>query len=192
MSDPDVLPSANSTHIFTRTTVRLERVLGRSTGPLVHSLWSASCTSSGVGYTRGLTQASHEALEPWIPVQLLVIISRKSASNALVLAVVSNIIIRARRVLLTVRVLTVWIRMLDVRRGLFGNRGTGSGPRRARLEHLRILDERLGNTVSRSVGGSVVLILVREIVGNRVGVTLLWTLATSGWRLSVCLTGLLG
>ena len=88
---------------------------------MVHSLWSASSTSSGVGHTRGLTQASHEALEAWIPVQLLVIISRKSTSNALVLAVVSNVIIRARRVLLTVRVLTVWIGMLDARRGLFGN-----------------------------------------------------------------------
>jgi hypothetical protein len=193
LSNPDVLSSANSAHIFARTTVCLKRSLGRSTGSLVHSLWSTSTTSSGVRYTRGLTQATHEALESWIPVQLLVLISWKSASNALVLVVVSNIIIRTRRVLLIIRVLTVWIGMLDVRRGLFSNGGTGGGPRRTGLEHLRVLDERLGNTVSRIVGRSVVLVLIREImVRDRVGVTLLWTLATSRWRLIACLAGLLG
>ena len=83
--------------------------------------------------------------------------------------------------------------MLDGRRGLFRGRGTGSRSRRTRLEHLWVLIERLGDTVPRIVGGSVVLILVREVmVGNRVGVALLWTLATGGWGLIICLAGLLG
>lgn len=57
------------------------------------------------------------------------------------------------------------------------------------MEHLWILDKRLGNTVSRIVGRSV----VREImVRNMVVITLLWTLATSGRRLIICLAGLLG
>ena len=94
--------------------------------------------------------------------------------------------------LLAVEVLTVWVGVLDVRRGLFSDGGARSWPRRTRLEHLRVLDERLGNAVPRIVGRSVVLILVREImVGNWVGVALLWTLATGGWRLVVCLAGLL-
>ena len=76
---------------------------------------------------------------------------------------------------------------------MFGGRGTGSRAGRTRLEHLRVLNERLGDTVSRIVRRSVVLILIREVmVGNRVGVTLLWTLATGGRGLIICLTGLLG
>lgn len=95
--------------------------------------------------------------------------------------------------LLSVEVLTIRVRVLDVCWGLFGGGGTGGRPRRTRLEHLRILDERLGNTVPRIVGRSVILILVREImVGNRVGVALLWALATCGWGLVICLAGLLG
>ena len=83
--------------------------------------------------------------------------------------------------------------MLDGCRGLFSGRGTGSWPGRTRLEHLRVLNERLGDAIPRIVGGSVVLILVREVmVGNRVGVALLWTLATGGWGLVICLAGLLG
>ena len=83
--------------------------------------------------------------------------------------------------------------MLDGRRGLFSGRGTGSRPGRTGLKHLRVLNERLGDTVSRIVGRSVVLILVREVViGNRVGVTLLWALAAGGRGLIICLAGLLG
>lgn len=81
---------------------------------MVHSLWSTSSTSGRVRYTRGLTQTTYEALEARITVQLLVIVSWKSASNALMLVVVSSVIIRTRRVLLTVRVLTVWVGMLDI------------------------------------------------------------------------------
>lgn len=95
--------------------------------------------------------------------------------------------------LLAVEVLTVWVGVLNVRRSLLGDRRTRSRSGRTRLEHLRILDERLWNTVPRIVGRPVILILVREImVGNRVGVPLLWALATGGWRLIVRLAGLLG
>lgn len=81
---------------------------------MVHPLWSTSSTSSRVRYTRGLTQATNEALETRIPVQLFVIVSGKCASNALMLVMISNVIIRTRRVLLTVGVLTVWVGVLDV------------------------------------------------------------------------------
>ena len=94
--------------------------------------------------------------------------------------------------LLAVEILAIRVRMLDVCRGLFGGGGTGGRSGRTGLEHLRVLDERLGDTVPRIVGGSVILILVREIVGNWVGVALLWTLATCGWGLVICLAGLLG
>lgn len=107
------------------------------------------------------------------------------------LAVVRGVIVRARRVLLAVRVLTVWVGMLDIRGSLFGNGRTGGGTRRARLEHLWVLDEWLGNTVSGVIGRSVVLILVREIVRDRMGVALLRSLATSRRRLIICLAGLL-
>ena len=95
--------------------------------------------------------------------------------------------------LLSVEVLAIRIRVLDVCRGLFSSGGTRGRARGTGLEHLRVLDERLGDTVPRIVGRSVILILVREImVGNRVGVALLWALATCGWGLVICLAGLLG
>lgn len=93
---------------------------------------------------------------------------------------------------MAVEILTIWVGMLDGCRGLFSGGGTGSRPRRTRLEHLWIFDERLRDTIPGIVGRSVVLVLVREVmVGDRVGVALLWTLAASGWGLVVCLAGLL-
>ena len=95
--------------------------------------------------------------------------------------------------LLSVEVLAIRIRVLDVCRGLFSSGGTRGRTRGTGLEHLRVLDERLGDTVPRIIGRSVVLILVGEImVGNWMGVSLLWTLTTCRWGLTVCLAGLLG
>lgn len=60
------------------------------------------------------------------------------------------------------------------------------------MEHLRILDERLGNTIPGIVGSAIVLILVWEKVVDGVGVALLWSLATTRRGLTGCLVRLLG
>lgn len=75
---------------------------------------------------------------------------------------------------------------------MFCDRRAGSRSGRTRLEHLRILDERLGNTIPGIVGCSIVLILVWEKVVDGVGVALLWSLATARRGLVVCLVRLLG
>lgn len=91
---------------------------------MVYSLGATSRASSRVGYAGGLAQSTHETLEAWTSVQLLVIIPRKSTSNVLMLVVVSNVIVPTRGVLLAVRILVVRIGMLDVRWSLFGDGGT--------------------------------------------------------------------
>ena len=114
LSNPDTLSSADSAHVLTGATIGFEGIFWRSARSLVYSLGSTPGTTCRIGYTRGLAQAAHEALEARTSVQLLVIISWERASNVLVLVVIPDLIVRTRGVLLAVRVLTIWIGVLDV------------------------------------------------------------------------------
>jgi len=94
LPNSNILSCANATHVFTGTTVRLERILRRSSRSLSYSLGSTPRTPSGAGSTSGLTQTAHETLKTRTPVQLLVVVSWKGAANVLMLVMVPNVIVR--------------------------------------------------------------------------------------------------